>query len=88
MREELAAWQVTLKDGPAVVVPSAELDRFRYKLRLGPEGRPNSEVGRVLFLVGSDVVAERPLYQAETVSGSDATAAPDDEPSEPTAVAA
>lgn len=89
LREELAAWQVTLKDGPAVVVPSAAIDRFRYKLRLGPEGPPNSKAGRVLFLVGSDVVAERTLYQAEPASGSDATAAEaDDESARSTEVAA
>jgi D-alanyl-D-alanine carboxypeptidase len=86
--EELAAWQVTLKDGPAVVVPSAELDRFRYKVRLGPEGPPNSKVGRVLFLVGSVVVAERTLYQAEAASGANATTEQDDTSARSTEIAA
>ena len=61
--EELAAWQVTMRQGPAVVVPTDRLEEFRYALRLGPPGEPDAEVGKVLFFVGDRPIGERPLYQ-------------------------
>ncbi len=62
--EEMAAWQVTLEDGPALVVPGDRLDDLRYTLQLGPPGDPGEKVGRVLFFVGDEPVGERPVYQA------------------------
>lgn len=61
--EEMAAWQVTMRQGPAVVVPTDRLEEFRYALRLGPPGEPDAEVGKVLFFVGDRPIGERPLYQ-------------------------
>jgi D-alanyl-D-alanine carboxypeptidase (penicillin-binding protein 5/6) len=62
LEEAMAAWQVTLGDGPDLVVP-AGADNVEFNLRLGPEGSPNEEVGTVIFLVDDQPIAERPLYQ-------------------------
>lgn len=61
--EEMAAWGVALKDPAAVVVPRRRGDELRYRLQLGPEAASGDEVGRVLFFLGSEVVAERPVFQ-------------------------
>lgn len=61
---ELAAWDVTLHASPALVIPAAASGQFSYQLRLGKAGKPNSEVGRVVFFVGSSEIAERPVYQS------------------------
>jgi D-alanyl-D-alanine carboxypeptidase (penicillin-binding protein 5/6) len=74
LAEELAAWQVTLKPGPAIVLAAADLPRFHYRVRLGPAGPPDSEVGSVVFFVGSVSVANRPLYQASQNEGASAVA--------------
>lgn len=60
---ELAAWQVAFKEGPAVVVPEADVAKLSYRLRLGKEGKPDAQVGRVLFFAGAAMVGERPVYQ-------------------------
>ena len=64
LAEELAVWQTTLEAGPALVLPAARAEELRYRLQLGPEGPPNTEVGKVLFFVGSDLLSERPVFQA------------------------
>ncbi|MDP9471116.1 MAG: serine hydrolase [Chloroflexota bacterium] len=64
LSEEMAAWQVALKPGPAVAVPAEEAGELSYRLRLGPPADPNERVGRVLFFVGSRQIGELPLYQA------------------------
>jgi len=61
--DEMGAWQVAMPPGPAVVVPADQIEDFRYALRLGPPGEPNSEVGKVLFFVADRPVGERPLVQ-------------------------
>jgi hypothetical protein len=40
------------------------MDQFHYRLQLGPPGKPKSQVGQVLFFIGSDQIAARPVYQA------------------------
>ncbi len=62
----LFAWQVTLREGPELVVPATSNAELTFRLRLGAPAEPDQEVGRVLFFVGSTQVGERPLYQAET----------------------
>jgi serine-type D-Ala-D-Ala carboxypeptidase (penicillin-binding protein 5/6) len=69
LRDELAAWQVELRDRSAVVVPADRLDAFRYVLQLGPAAKANTQVGRVLFFVGSEKIAEKPVFQAPTSAG-------------------
>lgn len=66
----LFAWQVTLKDGPELVIPSARDEDLTFRLRLGAPGEPDEVVGRVLFFAGSAQVGDRPLYQAAVASGS------------------
>ena len=63
LRDELTAWQVTLKDETAIVVPAAQLASLRYLLQLGPAGQPNAEVGHVVFFIGSTKIAEMPVFQ-------------------------
>jgi D-alanyl-D-alanine carboxypeptidase (penicillin-binding protein 5/6) len=63
LREELAAWQVELREPASVVVPSGDVEGFRYRLKLGPPQEPKSQVGVVLFFVGSEQIAERPVFQ-------------------------
>lgn len=62
LEEAMAAWQVTLGEGPDLVVPAGE-GSVDFDLRLGPEGSPSEQVGTVVFLVDDRPIAERPLYQ-------------------------
>ena len=62
--DELAAWGATLPPGPAVVVPADRVADLRYRLMLGPPVAANDPVGKVVFLVGTDRLSERPVYQA------------------------
>lgn len=76
--EALAAWGVAVKRGPSLVVPADSADELTFRLRLGPPGEPEAEVGRVLFFAGSVMVGERVLIQAPAASAgaeSEATAA-------------
>lgn len=61
---ELAAWEAELGPGTGVPVPAARLGDFTYRLVLGPPAAPGGEVGKVLFLVGPELLTERPLVQA------------------------
>ncbi len=63
LTDELAAWQVTLKDQSAIVIPASKADALRYRLKLGPEGLPDQPVGSLLFFLGTTQIAERPLFQ-------------------------
>ena len=63
LQEEMTAWDVTLRADDAIVVPQRD-EPVRYQLVLGPEGEPESEVGHVLFFVGSEQVADRPVVQS------------------------
>lgn len=67
--EELAAWGATIAAGGSVPVPADRAGDVGYRLRLGPPADPGEEVGTVLLLVGSDLVAERPVMQAGFVAG-------------------
>lgn len=67
--DELAAWQVSLSNKAKVVVRKSQEQPLRYLLQLGPAGKPNAQVGQVLFFVGSEQVAVRPVVQLKT-SGS------------------
>jgi len=60
---ELAAWQVALKTETSIVVPADDVKALQYLLQLGPGGEANSEVGRVLFFIGSEQIAQVPVYQ-------------------------
>lgn len=67
--EELAVWGAMLPVGGAVPVPSDRAGDLAYRLRLGPPADPGDRVGTVLLLVGSDLLAERPVQQAGFVAG-------------------
>jgi len=60
---EMSAWQVELKNNDSIVVPRHGGDAITYLLQLGPEAKPNAEVGRVLFFLGAEQVAERAVVQ-------------------------
>lgn len=63
LQEEMSVWQVALDNDDSIVVPRKEDAAFSYLLQLGPESEPNAEVGRVLFFVDAEQVAERPVVQ-------------------------
>lgn len=63
LQEEMAAWQVALENDHSIVVRRQDGATVSYLLQLGPEAEPNAEVGRVLFFLGAEQVAERPVIQ-------------------------
>jgi D-alanyl-D-alanine carboxypeptidase len=64
LEQELAAWEAALRPGSAVPVPVARAAELRYRLILGPPGPPNSQVGEVVFFLGSERLATQPVFQA------------------------
>lgn len=67
--DELAAWQVSLSSTAKVVVRKGQEQSLKYLLKLGPAGKPNAQVGQVLFFIGSEQVATRPVVQLKTSGG-------------------
>lgn len=63
LQEELSVWLVDLDNKDSIVVPSAGRESVSYLLQLGPESEPGSEVGRVLFFIDAEQVAERAVVQ-------------------------
>jgi len=61
--DAMAAWQVGLKDGPAIVVPKKSQGDLQFRLRLGPAAQPGQEVGHLLFYLGDTQVGDWMLYQ-------------------------
>jgi hypothetical protein len=55
---------VMLKNETSIVIPTDRVSSLRYLLQLGPAGKPNAQVGHVLFFVGSEKIAEMPVFQA------------------------
>ena len=73
LEDALFAWQVTMSDGPELVMPTSSDDDLTFRLRLGAPGEPEQEVGRVLFFAGSTQVGERPLFQATAAQSGQST---------------
>ncbi|MGH2531201.1 MAG: D-alanyl-D-alanine carboxypeptidase family protein [Thermomicrobiales bacterium] len=71
LHEELAAWQVELSNPAAIVLPASGDGEVAYQLRLGPPGEPESQVGSVLFFVGSEQIAELPVFQSAVAQATD-----------------
>jgi len=63
LAEELAVWNATMPPGPTFPVPAADLTDLRYRLVLGPEAAPGTEVGRVHFYSGSTELGAQPVVQ-------------------------
>jgi D-alanyl-D-alanine carboxypeptidase len=61
--EAMAAWQVGLKDGPAIVVPRKQTNDLQFRMRLGPAAQPGQEVGHLLFYLGDTQIGDWMLYQ-------------------------
>ncbi len=61
--DELAAWDVTFQEPPAIPIPIGSEEGLRYKLVLGAEGEPRAEAGRVLFFINSVRIGEVPVYR-------------------------
>lgn len=61
LTNELAAWQVQLRNSSAIVMSTAISQPVRYQLELVAPGGEETLAGRVLFLAGSELLAERPL---------------------------
>lgn len=64
LNQELAVWRAALPSGARVVAPADGLGSLRHRLMLGESAAPGSEVGRVLFFVGRDLLSERAVVQA------------------------
>lgn len=64
LTEELAVWRAAVDPRVAQPVPAADVSGLRYRLVLGPEADPGAEVGRIMLFAGSDVIGERPVFQA------------------------
>ena len=69
LNDELAAWQVSLASKAKVVVRKGGDQTLKFLLQLGPEGKANAQVGQVLFFIGSEQVAARPVVQDKTSGG-------------------
>jgi len=63
LQTEMAVWQVGLANNDAIVVPRRDGADVSYLLQLGPEAAPETEVGRVLFFLDAEQVAERSVVQ-------------------------
>jgi D-alanyl-D-alanine carboxypeptidase (penicillin-binding protein 5/6) len=63
LKEEMTVWQVALDNDDSIVVPRQGSASVSYLLQLGPEAEPDAEVGRVLFFIDAEQVAERPVVQ-------------------------
>jgi D-alanyl-D-alanine carboxypeptidase len=61
--DAMAAWQVGLKDGPAIVVPRSETGNLQFRIRLGPAAQPGEQVGHLLFYLGDAQIGDWMLYQ-------------------------
>jgi D-alanyl-D-alanine carboxypeptidase len=61
--DAMNAWQVGLKDGPAIVVPRKQTDDLQFRMRLGPAAQPGQEVGHLLFYLGDAQIGDWMLYQ-------------------------
>ena len=61
LTDELAAWQVELRNSSAIVMPASVRQPVRYQLELVAPGGEEEAAGRVLFFAGPELLAERPL---------------------------
>ncbi|MGI9253661.1 MAG: hypothetical protein ACR2J8_07935, partial [Thermomicrobiales bacterium] len=61
--EELSVWSATLPSGASVPVPKRRMAEYGYRLLLGPTATEGAPVGRVLFMVGGEVLSERQVIQ-------------------------
>ena len=78
--QELAIWGATLAGATSVPVPRERLPDLGYRLVLEPPAEPGSPVGAVLFVLGSELLAEQPLVQSGVAVqdlGARATSPPD-----------
>lgn len=64
LAEEMAVWGLELGTASSLPVPATEAADLRYRLVLGPEAEPGSEVGRARFFAGDAELGELPVYQA------------------------
>lgn len=64
LTEELAVWQAAIDPLVAQPVPLAIAATLSYRLILGPEAAPGSEVGRLRLYHEATVIGERPVFQA------------------------
>ena len=61
LTNELAAWQVSLRNSSAIVMSTEISQPVRYQLELVAPSAEETLAGRVLFFAGSELLAERPL---------------------------
>jgi D-alanyl-D-alanine carboxypeptidase (penicillin-binding protein 5/6) len=71
LNEELAVWDVTLENPPAIPVPNAEGVTLAYQLQVGPVADPGQRAGSLHLYYGETRVGSLPLVQATSASHHD-----------------
>jgi D-alanyl-D-alanine carboxypeptidase (penicillin-binding protein 5/6) len=61
LAQEMAAWEVALKDDSGLLVTQSQRTDLAYRIELLPDGPSEADAGRVLFFAGTEQVGERPL---------------------------
>lgn len=71
LNEELAIWDVTLENPPAIPVPNVDGVGLGYQLQIGPVADPGQQAGTLHLYYGQTRVGELPLTQAAAASSND-----------------
>jgi D-alanyl-D-alanine carboxypeptidase len=71
LNEELAVWDVTLENPPAIPVPNVDGVALAYQLQIGPEAEPGQQAGSLHLYYGETRVGSLPLVQATSASIND-----------------
>lgn len=64
LSEQMMVWDVTLKDPPAIPVPSGDVN-IAFQMQLGPVVESGEPAGTLHLFYGDTPVGELPLYQAD-----------------------
>lgn len=71
LNEELAVWDVTLENPPAIPVPTVDGASLAYQLQIGPVADPGQQAGMLHLYYGQTHVGALPLVQAAAATNSD-----------------
>jgi hypothetical protein len=71
LNEQLAVWDVTLENPPAIPVPNVEGVGLGYQLQIGAPTEPGQQAGTLHLFYGQTHVGALPLVQAAAASGTE-----------------
>lgn len=71
LNEQLAVWDVSLENPPAIPVPNVDGATLGYQLQLGATGEPGAPAGTLHLYYGQTHVGALPLTQAGAATGFD-----------------